>query len=75
MNVLGLIFSVIVVLTLSFTAILEHVLNDTRVQKTYAGHLRVNRKILSSYEKDLYDSLRSIPDPTEKKKEIIFYLK
>ncbi|HSX27120.1 MAG TPA: hypothetical protein VLE89_08975 [Chlamydiales bacterium] len=57
MNVLGLIFSLLLILSYAFFACWEKQIGAHRLQRTYLGHQKVNRKILNHYESELYNKL------------------
>jgi hypothetical protein len=58
MNVLGLVFSLLLILSYGFFVTWDKSYGSRRLRNTYLGHEIVNRKILLEYEKKLYEDLR-----------------
>lgn len=68
MNILGLVFSVLLILSYGFYACWDKQLASSRLRTTYVSHEKVNRKILNSYQSKVYDHLGSqkkTPEPHE----------
>ncbi len=64
MNILGLVFSLILILTYGFFACWEKEYGSHRLSNTYLGHEKVNREILLKYERELYEKFRTKPTTT-----------
>lgn len=69
MNVLGLVFSLILILTYGFFSCWEKEYGSHRLCNTYLGHEKVNREILLKYERELYEKFRTKPSTSETHKE------
>lgn len=67
MNILGLVFSLLLILAYTFHACWDKQLASTRLRSTYVGHESVHRKILNSYQSEIYEQLRVKKNPLEKK--------
>lgn len=67
MNLLGLVFSLLLILSYGFFACWEKQISSTRLRGTYLGHQKANRKILNSYESELYETLRHKKKESEPK--------
>lgn len=65
MNILGLIFSLLMILSFTFFACWEKQLGAHRLERTYVSHQEVARKILNRHERELYKNLRNKPNPNE----------
>lgn len=68
MNVLGLVFSLMLILTYGFYACWDKHVASNRLRKTYVGFETAHRKLLNTYQSEIYGTLRSkkaIPDPEE----------
>lgn len=57
MNVLGLVFSLLLILSYGFYACWDKQTASNRLRTTYVGHEKVNRKILNSYQSAVYKNL------------------
>jgi len=64
MNVLGLVFSLMLILSYGFYACWDKQVASTKVRKTYLGHQKANRKILNSYQSLVYKNYRSTTKPS-----------
>jgi len=58
MNILGLVFSLLLILSYGFYACWEKQSGAARLRGTYLGNQIVNRKILNRYESEVYERLR-----------------
>lgn len=67
MNILGLIFSILLILSYGFYACWDKHTAVSRLRNTYIASQQVNRKILNSFESKIYDQLERLP--SEKKGE------
>ncbi len=67
MNILGLVFSLLLILSYGFYACWEKQSGSARLRQTYLGHQKVNRKILNSYESEIYERLRHKKPESEPK--------
>lgn len=64
MNLLGLVFSLLLILTYGFYSTWDKQSTSARLRSTYIGHQKVNRKLLNSYQSEIYSSFRYKPkDP------------
>lgn len=63
MNILGLVFSLILILSYGFSVCWEKQVQAHRLRTTYLANQKVSRKILNSYESELYKNLRAMKDP------------
>lgn len=69
MNILGLVFSLLLILSYAFYACSDKQKGSTRLRTTYIGHETVHRKILNSYQSEVYKNMgrsgqsSSIPIP------------
>lgn len=59
MNLLGLVFSLLLILSYGFHACWEKQMGSQRLRKTYIGHQKANRKILNRYQSEIYKNLQS----------------
>ncbi|HSX10107.1 MAG TPA: hypothetical protein VLF94_00100 [Chlamydiales bacterium] len=57
MNILGLVFSLLLILSYGFYACWDKQTASNRLRTTYVGHERANRKILNSYQSEVYKHL------------------
>ncbi len=64
MNILGLVFSLILILSYGFSVCWEKQFHAHRLRSTYLANQNVSRKILNSYESELYKNLRAVKNPT-----------
>ena len=55
---LGLVFSIILILSFGTYACFEKQMTSSRLRSTYISHQRANRKILNSYQSKIYESCR-----------------
>ncbi len=67
MNLLGLVFSLLLILSYGYYACWEKQSGANRLRGTYLGHQKVNRKILNSYESEVYERLRHKKGETDPK--------
>jgi hypothetical protein len=68
MNVLGLVFSILLILSYGFYACWDKQTATSRLRNTYTSYQQVNRKILNSFESQVYKGLgevRSAPKVEE----------
>ncbi len=56
MNVVGLVFSLLFILSYGMFACWEKQIASIYLRKTYVGHQKVNRKILNRYQSTIYDN-------------------
>ncbi len=61
MNILGLVFSLLLILSYSFWATWEKSTGSRRLGTAYLGLQKINRKYLNHFESELYQSLRQKP--------------
>ena len=61
MNILGLVFSLLLILSYSFWATWEKSTGSRRLGSAYLGIEKINRKYLNHFESELYQSLRQKP--------------
>ena len=66
MNVMGLVFSILLVLSFGFYAGLEKEAILRRLDKTFIGSANVSRKIMNAYESESYKEIRSTKKPKKK---------
>ncbi|MGB7979035.1 MAG: hypothetical protein WCF19_07770 [Chlamydiales bacterium] len=66
MNVLGLVFSILMILSYSFYACWDKHVASSRLRNTYAAHQQASRKILNSYESEVYAKLGKKNSSTRK---------
>jgi hypothetical protein len=67
-NVLGLVFSILLILSYGFYACWDKQTATSRLRNTYTCHQQVNRKILNSFESEVYrglDTVKSAAKPEE----------
>lgn len=57
MNILGLVFSLLLILSYAFYACSDKQKGSNRLRTTYIGHEKVQRKILNSYQSELYKNM------------------
>ncbi|MES2273827.1 MAG: hypothetical protein V4487_06510 [Chlamydiota bacterium] len=57
MNILGLVFSLLLMLSFGFWTLREKQLGSNRLRSTYLGHERANREILNRCQVDFYGNL------------------
>lgn len=57
MNVMGLVFSILLIISYGFYACWDKHMASSRLRNTYAAHQQVSRKILNSYESKVYAGL------------------
>ncbi|PIS02322.1 MAG: hypothetical protein COT85_06025 [Chlamydiae bacterium CG10_big_fil_rev_8_21_14_0_10_42_34] len=69
MNILGLIFSLLLILSYGFFSCWDRQVGSNRLCKSYVGHEKANRKLINSYQSTVYKSLRSKSNPTKAKAE------
>jgi len=69
MNILGLVFSLLLILSYAFHACWDKQLASSRLRSTYVGHESAHRKILNSYQSEIYEQLRVKKNPLEQKEE------
>ena len=69
MNILGLIFSLLLILAFGFQVCWEKQVNSNRLHSTFISHEKANRTILNSYQSEIYEQLRVRKNPTEQKEE------
>lgn len=67
MNLLGLVFSLLLIISYVFFACWEKQNGSARLRNTYISHQKVQRKILRHYESELYSHLRQKSIPTSVK--------
>lgn len=65
MNILGLVFSLLLILSYGFYACWDKQVASSRLRSTYLGHNQVNRKILKTYQSEIYKHLSSITKPSD----------
>lgn len=70
MNILGLVFSLLLILSYGFYACWEKQGGAARLRGTYLGHQNVNRKILNTYESEVYERLRHKKTESEPKQTV-----
>lgn len=58
MNILGFVFSILLILSYAVFACWEKQSSSQKLSQMYIGHQKANRKFLSQYEIELYRSLR-----------------
>ena len=63
MNFLAFIFSILLILTFGNLAIREKQMGARRMKTTYLGHIHAGRKILSTCERETYNSFDAMPKP------------
>lgn len=63
MNFLTFIFSLILIFSLGTFVTLEKQAGDRRLRSTFLGHITANRKLLSKWESETYQTFRSRPNP------------
>jgi hypothetical protein len=57
MNVLGLVFSLLIILSYSFYACWDKHIASSRLRATYLSHETANRKLLNSYQSEVYEQM------------------
>lgn len=67
MNILGLIFSLLLILSYGFYATWDKQTAASRLRRTYVGHQNANRKLLNHYQSELYRSFRGKGEATRPK--------
>ncbi len=67
MNVLGLVFSLMLILSYGFYACWDKQTALSRLRSTYVGYHKANRKILNSYQSEIYKNIRGKPKETKKR--------
>lgn len=60
MNVLGLVFSILLILSYGFYACWDKQTASSRLRNTYTSYSQVNRKILNSFESQVYKGLEAV---------------
>ncbi len=65
MNILGLVFSLLLILSYGFYACWDQQTAATRLRRTYVGHQRANRTLLNKYQSELYSRLKGKGQPTK----------
>lgn len=65
MNVLGLVFSLLLILSYGFYASWNRHIASVQVRNTYVGHQKANRKLLNRYQSEIYKKFRSKTSPSE----------
>jgi hypothetical protein len=68
MNVLGLVFSILLILSYGFYACWDKHTAASRLRNTYVAYQQVNRKILNSFESSVYENFGYKRLIAEKKK-------
>lgn len=66
MNLLGLIFSLLLILSYGFYACWDKQTASHRLRKTYLGHEKANRTLLNRYQSELYKGLGQNQNPQTK---------
>ena len=69
MNLLGLVFSLLLILSYGFHACWEKQTANARLRGTYLGAQKTNRKLLNRYESEIYGQLRKKKISGEPKEE------
>lgn len=59
MNILSLVFSILIILSFGFYACMEKGVALRRLDATFIGQSNANRKILSKYENEIFNKIRS----------------
>ncbi len=73
MNVLGLVFSILLILSYGFYACWDKQTASSRLRNSYTSSQKVNRKILNSFESEVYAGLNEVKSaPKLKEHEEIF---
>ncbi len=67
MNILGLVFSLLLILSYAYYASWDKHNSSSRLRRTYLAHQEAYRKILNDYESELYRNLRHVPIPGREK--------
>jgi len=67
MNILGFVFSILLILSFGFSICLEKQMGAQRLRSSYLGHCHANRKILLQCENEFYNGLKSKPAPPKKR--------
>lgn len=68
MNVMGLVFSIIMILSFGFYACLEKQSIIRRIDRTFIGQATVSRKIQTIFEKECFNKKRALKKPIKKPK-------
>lgn len=71
MNVLGLVFSLLLILSYGFYACWDKQWTSSKLRKTYVGNEKVFRKVLNHYQSEVYGGLRGKGERVEQKEEEI----
>lgn len=71
MNILGLVFSLLLILSYGFYACWDKQTASNRIRTTYLSHEKANRKILNSYQSEVYKNLGRKTKPVETHEEEI----
>lgn len=66
MNLLGLVFSIVLILSYASYACFDKQVSSHRLRSSYQSHQKANRKILNSYQSKVYQNLRSGAKPAKK---------
>jgi hypothetical protein len=68
MNILGLVFSILLILAYGYYACWDKQGASSKLRNTYTAHEQVSRKILNSFESQVYASLGRAPSNPKKEK-------
>jgi len=68
MNVLGLVFSLLLILSYGFYACWDKHVASSQLRTTYVGHQKANRKLLNRYQSAVYSKLRGKATHSEDEK-------
>lgn len=66
MNLLGLVFSILLILSFGYYSLAEKHLTGNKLRNSYISHSRVHRKICNQFTSELYNNLQGVK--TERKK-------
>lgn len=69
MNVLGLVFSILLILSYGYYACWDKHITSSRLRNTYMAHEQVSRKILNSYQSQVYADLNGTNGQSKKGKD------
>lgn len=68
MNILGLVFSILLILSYGYYACWDKQGTSSKLRNTYTAHEQVSRKILNSFESQVYAALGRAPSTPKKEK-------
>ena len=58
MNILGLVFSLLLILSYGFYACWDKQWASSRLRTTYVGNEKITRQVLNHYQSEFYEGLR-----------------